>query len=381
VGVAYMNKVKLKQLLQSSKKVFADVSLPNGAIVAANTDQKYYPRSAKDYYYVWPRDAAYVCIALDYLDNENKGKSGDGFCIQKSYFKWLEERPEDFKKEGLILQNYSTNGRKYKHQFQPDQTGISLWAIWHHFENNLSDSVEFETLVRRLADGICNDWKGSYFFTNTCDLWEEGRRKTSTKVENNFTYSLAACASGLEKAFLMFPNNEQWAQTANEMRKKIDEAYSVEDKYFLRNHGKIEDINTDASLLGLVWPFNIIDAKDARMINTVKRMEEKIIINGGVHRFEMDYYDGEGTSAEGGGAWPMLNFWMAIYWHLAGNQKKADSYFDWVLKKVDNEFIPEQIYGDFRDGKGVSPLAWSHAMFVISYFMLVNQLLRVTQFN
>lgn len=382
------NNPKINKLLETSAQVLKDVALPNGAIVAANTDKKYYPRTAKDYRYVWPRDAAYVCVAADYLENTKLHETEhettrkikhppylpQGWSlmnIQERYFDWLMEQPEDFQKEGLLYQNYSTNGKKFGCQFQPDQMGATLWAIWHHFKNDISLAGKYELLIKRLADGLCSEWKGAYFFKNTSDIWEEGKRMTSTKMENNFTYSLAACASGLEKAELIFPDNENWKKTAKEMRAKIDEAYNEKEKYFFRNHGKIDDKNIDASLLGLVWPFSVIDATDKRMANTVKKMEEKVVINGGVHRFEMDYYDGEGTSQEGAGAWPLLNFWMAIYWKKAGNAKKAKKYFNWAVNKIgDDGLIPEQIYGDFRDGHGIKPLGWSHAMFVISYFIL-----------
>lgn len=364
---------KIEELLETSIKVIKDAALPNGAIVAANTDESYYPRTAKDYRYVWPRDAAYICIAADYLDlhSPNPSQEGNLLKIQEPYFKWLEKQPEDFKKEGLLYQNYSTNGKKFGCQFQPDQMGITLWAIWRHFKNNISSARNYEILIKRLADGICNEWKGSYFFKNTSDLWEEGKRMTSTKMENNFTYSLAACAGGLEKAELIFPNNENWEKTAREMRAKIDEAYNKKEKYFFRNHGKIDDKNVDASLLGLVWPFSIISANDKRIKNTLKKMEERIVIDGGVHRYEFDYYDGEGTAQEGAGAWPLLNFWMAIYYAKAGNKKKAEKYFNWVIEKIgDDGLIPEQIYGDFRDGHGVKPLGWSHSMFVIAFYIL-----------
>lgn len=347
---------KIKKLLDKSRQVIIDVSLENGAIVAANTDQPYYPRSASNYHFVWPRDAAYICVAAQLIDLD----------IQKPFFKWLEERPEDFKKEGLLFQNYSTNGRAHWRQFQPDQAGTVLWALWEHFKEDPSEAMQFETLIRRLADGLCDNWKGSYFFKNTYDLWEEGVRKTSTKVENNHTYSLAACAKGLELADRMV-NSSRWVDCASEMRKKIDEAYDPDDKYFHRNHGKLSDKNVDASLLGLVWPFNIINIGDERIVNTVKKIEEKLTINnGGIQRFQFDYYDGEGTAGEGGGAWPILNFWISIYHSLSGDKEKAEASFNWVINNLEgyNNFIPEQIFSDNRIG--VYPLAWSHAMFIFA---------------
>lgn len=347
---------QIKTLLETSKRVIADVALDNGAIVAANTDQPYYPRAASNYHYVWPRDSAYICVAAEIIK----------LPIQEPFFQWLENRPEDFKKEGLLFQNYSTNGRVYWRQFQPDQAGTVLWSIYEHYKDDLSSAEKFETLIRRLADGLCSEWRGSYFFRNTHDLWESGTRKTSTKTQNNHTYSLAACARGLELAHQMI-KNEKWLKDANEMKEQIESAYDKEKKYFLRTAGKLPDYNVDASLLGLAWPFEIISAKDEKMKNTAKKIEDNLIIHGGgIQRFQFDYYDGEGSAGEGAGAWPILNFWMSIYYHLVGDNKKANKYFDWVIDNLDryNGFIPEQIFSDSRIG--VYPLAWSHAMFILA---------------
>lgn len=347
---------KIKSLIETSRQVITDVSLENGAIVAANTNKPYYPRSASNYHYVWPRDAGYICVAAQVI----------GLDIQKPFFNWMNDRPEDFKKEGLIYQNYSTNGRTYWRQFQPDQAGTVLWTLWEYYKEDPADAIEYETLIRRLADGLCGDWKGSYFFHNTSDLWESGTRKTSTKVENNHTYSLAACVKGLEMADRMV-NNPKWLECATEMRKKINESYDEQAGYFLRTYGKLSDRNIDASLLGLVWPFNIVEVDDVRMTNTVDKIEQNLIINnGGIQRFQFDYYDGEGSAGEGGGAWPILNFWMSIYWSLKGDREKAQHYFDWVINNIESYkgFIPEQIFSDERIG--VYPLAWSHAMFILA---------------
>ncbi len=353
-----MNQQKIQQLIQSSKQVFRDCSLPNGAIIAANTDLPYYPKRAANYHFVWPRDASYVCVAAQKI----------GVEIQENFFDWLEDRPERFKKESLLFQNYAPNGLMSGGSFQPDQAGTVLWAIHEYYKDDLSKAMKYETLIRRLADGLANDWQETHFFHHTVDLWEEGKRRTSSVYENNHTYSLAACARGLLLANNII-RNDIWCKKAEEMKKRIDFAYYEKAGRFLRNRGKnVTDWNVDASLLGLVWPFEIIKPDDERMVNTVKKIEEEIVIDGGVHRYENDYYDGEGSGQEGGGAWPILNFWMSIYWTLAGNKEKAEKYFNWVLNKLDEDnygnYIPEQIFEDNR--RGVYPLAWSHAMFILA---------------
>ncbi len=345
---------KIKELIKTSREVLADVVLENGAIVAANSDKLYYPREASNYRFVWPRDASFVCIAAKYLD----------LPIQEKFLEWLRTKPEDFKKDKLLYANYSTNGRiaSMGAQFEPDQMGTVLWMIHFIYKDDLTSALKHKELIIRLADGLCAAWNKTYFLPNTLDLWEDGFRKTSSIMENNFTYSLAACAQGLLLANEII-QNKLWKKVAMEMLSEIDEAYSKKDGHFLRNCGKICDKNIDASLLGLVWPFEIVDAEDERIKKTVQKIEENIVTGGGVHRFQFDYFDSEGTAWEGGGAWPILNFWLAIYWHLAGNKRKAEAYYNWVLERTD-KYIPEQVFKDFR--QSISPLAWSHAMFIIA---------------
>lgn len=346
-------KEKIEQLVKVSRDVLRDCAVENGAIIAANTDKPYYPREAADYHYVWPRDASFICVAAEELK----------LPIQEPFFQWLLDRPEDFKKDELLYGNYSTNGRLGTlRTFEPDQMGTVLWAIYLHFEKDLKSAVRYQELVDRLANGLVSTWNKTYFLENTTDLWEDGNRQTSTRIENNFTYSLATCARGLMYANEMFPHHV-WKEAAIQMLSEIDEAYDVTLGYFLRNKGKLSDPNVDSSMLGLVYPFNIIEPDDRRMIATVRKMEERIVTEGGVHRYEYDYYDGEGSAWEGGGVWPLLNLWMAIYWRRLGDSEKAWTYYAWVLDRVDR-YIPEQIFPDFR--KGIYPFAWAHAMFVLA---------------
>ncbi len=348
---------KIKDLIARSKEVIADCALENGAIVAANTDKEYTPREAGNYRAVWPRDAAYVCVAAKYLN----------LPIVEPYLKWLTERPEDFKKEKRLFANYSTNGRigSMGHAYQPDQMGTTLWSIHHYYQDDLKAAAKFKVLIELLADGITESWGQTFFIPNTVDIWEDNNRQTSTKIENNFTYSLAACARGLLCANEIFPNHV-WKETAMQMLKEIDEAYHPKEGYIYRNQGKISDPNIDASLIGLVWPFKIYEPDDERMANTIKEIEKRLVKNGGVHRFEHDYYDGEGTAWEGGGAWPILNLWLSIYWSLRQNKNKALTYYNWVFDQIDktNGYIPEQVFEDFR--QGIYPLSWAHAIFIVA---------------
>jgi GH15 family glucan-1,4-alpha-glucosidase len=351
-------------LIETTKRIIKDASVENGAIVAANTDKPYYPRDVSPYRYVWVRDAAFTCVAADLL----------GIDIQTKFFHWCVERAEGFDREGIFQQKYYTNGAKASDQFQPDQTGTLLWAVWHHYSyrQRLEDALEFKDLIVKAADGICKRWDQNHFVVQTYDLWEE--RSTFPDLEDNHTYSLAACARGLRCADAMINTKtegekKRWLRCAEEMEEMINNGYNAEKGYFMRTFGMINDETVDASLLGLVYPFEAFNTDEPRMANTVRAMEEKIVVRGGVHRYEKDVYDGWTRAgvlrSKGAGAWPLLNFWLSIYYSLKREEAKAQQYHEWVLHRLDSPYIPEQIFENSLQ-RSVCPLVWSHAMFVLS---------------
>jgi len=140
----YIMKEQVSDLLKASKKIIKDCSFPNGAIVAANSNKPYFPKETKDYRFVWPRDASYICIAAKIL----------GLDIQKKFFRWC-MKAEGWDETGLFYQNYLIDGSKVSHNFQPDQTGSILIAIHNYYKNDKDGCKEFERLIRNSADGLC----------------------------------------------------------------------------------------------------------------------------------------------------------------------------------------------------------------------------------
>jgi len=349
--------LRINQVIETSKDVIKNGCLPNGAIVAANSASSDYPASAKHYFYVWIRDASFVCMAADILD-----MSG----LQEDFFNWCLQRAEGFSQNGLFFEKYYVNGPRALGRFQPDQTGILLVALWHHYKDHTEKALEFEDLILKASKGICRKWDRDHFCIMTNDLWEE--RLTFPDLKDNFTYSLASCIGGLECAYKII-KEDFCLSTAQEMRDRL-EMHFVNNS-FARSYGNLIDENIDASMLGLIYPFGIYQINDHRIISTVQEIENKLVIDGGVHRYELDQYDGwmyeEMPRNKGGGAWPLLNFWLAIYYSLKGEKNIARNYYLWVLRHLRNRegYIPEQIFNNEHQ-ISVSPLLWSHAMFIIA---------------
>ncbi|MBU3926053.1 hypothetical protein KJ763_02705, partial [Patescibacteria group bacterium] len=238
---------KIKHLLGISKKVLLSNSLENGAIVAANTDKEYYPKNVVNYRYVWSRDAAFSIHAANLLGL---------YDIQKSFIKWLLERAEGFSETGILLRRYATNGpgnKQRRAQYQPDQAGALLWALT---ENNSKADKDYKKTVQLLADGLCKNWQVTHFRIQTYDLWEE--TSTSPKKKNNLTYSLTASAFGLKAAYKML-GKKKWLKCSNEIIKIIK---NTKLDYYPKIINKLSDTGIDASVLGLIWPFQVFRADE-----------------------------------------------------------------------------------------------------------------------
>ncbi|MBN1183094.1 MAG: glycoside hydrolase family 15 protein [Bacteroidales bacterium] len=353
-------KHQIDRLIKSTKQVFEDCCLGNGAIVAANSSNPDYPSEAKNYQFVWPRDGSYICLAANLLSMD----------IEVNFFNWC-SKAEGWARTGLFFEKYYINGRKAALSFQPDQTGIFLYVLGEFLKKKNYDHYirkQLEYILKNTADGLCKLWNGKHLTRVSQDLWEE--RLCFPDLEENFTYSIAACSAGLFCAYEIL-NNERWLDVAGEMQKSL---IRTTHPYFIRSYGKHRDERVDASLLGLVWPYSMVTPDDEKMINTVKQIENLLVKGNGLFRYEHDEYDGwmykkNIHRRKGAGYWPLLNFWMSIYYHDLGNNVKAEEYFFKVLDDLKDSTIPEQIFlNEYQ--VAVKPLAWSHAMFVIASYRL-----------
>jgi len=385
--------MEVEKILEKSKEVFRNCSLPNGAIIAADVNNPIYPKNVKWYGYVWLRDASFVCYACDLLGM---------YEISERFFKWCLDYAEGLR-EGIFVHKYFPNGRIagdfdlsleendlrgekkklvrnylktriFYIQFQPDQLGSLLWSLHEH--SKFRDIGEFKELVEILADGICRYWRKCCFSVPSFDIWEEN--VALSKYKQVHTYSLAACIKGLECA-LNIEKNESWKITLKEMKKVLSKclSYSKNFGFIPRVYGKIIDKTPDSSLIALVWPWGQVEINDRNMVELIENILRENEVNCGILRYRGDKYNGEIEFSElkpkEGGAWPILNYWTSIYFSLKGERENALRYFKWVNERSLNGYLSEQI----KEDKPISiiPLAWSHAMFIIAsdFFGILKQ--------
>ena len=120
----------------------------------------------------------------------------------------------------------------------------------------------------------------------------------------------------------------------------------------------------------LSTPFWVVEPGDLYFAQTVRVIETRLGLEGGIRRYPTDTYFGSG-------AWPVLT--ASLGWHYAesGNIDAARRCGDWVAARFDNEGrLGEQFGGERRDpehyrewvelwGPPARDLTWSHAMYVV----------------
>jgi GH15 family glucan-1,4-alpha-glucosidase len=347
----------IPELVTSSERVFRDCLLPNGCIVAAPSHMPYYPKEAKSYLYVWPgRDTGFIIAGMEAL----------GHDVRDPMLRWIIERAEGFHETKLIFEEYHPSGSRRGPEWQPDQAGTLLWALCSAPQPERADERE---VVRIAAEGLVEHWDGAMFHRRYRDLWE--RRYASPRHGSHFTYTLAACAKGLRLAGEVYARDD-WTSAGDDMARGVAESVDGQlGRYLRRFGGPQRDDNPDASLLGLAWPFDVVPDDDA-LARTIETIERELYDDLGVHRYRFDGYDGEVEEAgaeirQGGGAWPLLTFWLAIVLNRRGRRADALRAFHNALSTVDDlGHFPEMRFSPGDPRRGVRPLLWTHMKFALA---------------
>ena len=361
----------------------------NGGLLASPEVDEDFTRCGR-YAYCWGRDAAFITTALDKCELVD---------ISDKFYSWCFLNQAE---NGSWYQRYYLDGNLAPSWgFQVDETGAILWGIWQHYE--VTKKIEFlETAweyVRKaadfLVDFIDNDTglpKPSY------DLWEERFGEHS--------YSTAAVYGGLDAASKIsdllgksITYGSKWVEMARNIKTAIEKKFwdeeagrflrsvkvklhhwdkndissSIEEveinKKGYKRYVALKDLTIDASLVGLTVPFNVFPADHQYMLKTINAIEEHLKSPevGGIKRYENDGYIG-------GNPWIITTLWLALYYVKLRNYDRAKEYFNWAVEHcTELGFLPEQV--DKLTGRAawVIPLTWSHAMFILVLFELMEQ--------
>ena len=362
-----------------------------GASIAAPEFDPYY-LACGGYGYCWPRDSFYIAAAFDEAGYHD---------VAERFYRFISSVQD---RDGSWQQRYFTDGSVAPTWGkQIDQVGSVLLGYRHHYDltkdNNFLEFVwpSLRAGAKYLADNIEENGLPSTSY----DPWEDENSQSAYSA--SAVYGGLKAASEIAEAKGEKVNAGEWRKASETIREAIlKHHWSSRQNRFIRGiNRKVsrdtydylvsrgeraftgtdplglyetywaeEDERIDAALLGLVFPFAVIDPMDERMQATVRAIEEKLWNHdvGGIHRYEGDGY-------RGGNPWLVTTFWLSIYYSAAGNFNRAETIYRWCLEQSNQHMLlPEQVDKNRGGPVWVTPLNWSHAMSVLAHLALKGKL-------
>ena len=353
----------------------------NGGIVAA-ADADIMMFNKDTYTYVWPRDGAFVSLALDKAGYMEVTRRFYEFCCKIQ------------QKDGYMLHKYNPDG-SYGSSWHPwfrdgepqlpiqeDETALVIYAMCNHFEQ--VKDFEFlqrmyEIFIKKAAQFLCDYREPETGLPlQSYDPWEEHK--------GIFTYTTACTIAGLQAAARIchilghHTHSERYQAAADEMQQALIFHMYDEDKgRFLkkikRKDGQTTEVDdTPDASISMVWKLNVLSVDDPRVISTMEQLEELLSVKtdvGGFARYTTDYYHSvtKPTKDIPGNPWIITTLWDA-QWHIRRAKtiedlEKAREQILWVVEYASPAgILAEQLNPLTGEPLSVAPLTWSHATFV-----------------
>lgn len=361
----------------------------HGGIIASG-DSDMLQAGRDTYAYVWPRDAAYVSVALDWIGDLHSARKFFNFCNKV------------ITKDGYLMHKYRVDGSlgsswhgwivdgKAELPIQEDETALILWALWEHWIATKDlDYIEsiYHSLIR----------KAGIFLSSYRDPYTGLPRPSYNLWEEKFgvhTYTAATVYAGLRVAarFAEILGKERsehnFDSVAEEMRQAIlKHLYNPEDGSFYRALVidpaglTIYDRTIDSSSAYGIFLFGVLPSDDERLVKAMKLTKERLTVRtpvGGIARYEGDDYYRSGHDIPGN-PWFITTLWQTQYAiALAKNDHdlevvRAD--LNWAERcALRTGTLSEQLNPYTREQIGAAPLTWSHAEYIRTVVMYMRKI-------
>jgi len=340
-----------KCFYRSLLAVVAHMDITGSVIASCDSDIKQF--GADLYSYCWPRDAAWVCLALDRARYHHLSTEIFEFFSRTITYR------------GNFLHKYTPAG-DFGSTWHPvpmiqiDETGLPLYALYNNWE--LARSVwttgrYYRKLVLPAANYLTKSLdRETSLPISSFDLWEERKGVHTYSACTVYAGLYGACE--LSRSLGDYANADIWGEAANRIKQAIlERLYDDKLKRFRRS---LDDPTLDSSVFA-VWYFGLLPPDDPKVVRTMEAIERELLRpSGGIARYLHDSYYGYMNS------WIICTLWLS-QWHSAiGNLERALELLEWCAAHTH----PTGLMSEQLDDKGrplsVLPLAWSHSTFVLA---------------
>jgi GH15 family glucan-1,4-alpha-glucosidase len=365
-----------------------------GAIIAAN-DSDIMQTARAHYSYMWPRDGALVCAAMDRLGYQDLTRRFFLFCkrvLPKDRAAFMHKYSADGS-WGATWHPWTVEGF-HEIPIQEDSTALVVWALWKHYQRyrdiEFIESVYDEMLLpcaNFLAD---HRDKKTKLPAPSYDLWEE--RRGIHAYTCGAVYGALIAAANLSNVF-RDGHADRFRKAAREVQEGIAKYLWNDDLgRFVRRlvisdgENYVQDLTIDSALHAL-HSYGAFSPNDPRIERTMRAIISRLWIQtsvGGIARYENDYYFRRSYDIERvpGNPWFICTLWAA-QWYIAHAKVKEDlltglELLLWAAHRVlPSGIMPEQLHPETGEPLSVAPLTWSHAEFIattLDYLDRLNEL-------
>lgn len=349
----------------------------NGGIIASS-DSSVLQHGRDTYAYVWPRDGAFAALAFieaGYPD------------LAQRYFAYIEHIITE---DGYLLHKYRTDGAlgsswhpwvrngAFQPPIQEDETAVTIWALWRYYEKTRDlEFVEriYNSLIKRGAEFLLRYMDAETELPMPShDLWEE-RFSVSCYTSASVAGALRAAGSfaallGKEKAA------ETYERRARALSEKIVSRFIKEDgsiiKLFTREGERyVADDTPDASAWLGLFRFGILKEDDPRLhVAREKAVSALSVYGKGLARYRGDWYYRVSDRVPGN-PWVITMLWdilfdIALVTDASGLEAVKKKLSGILTYRTGADLLPEQTDPESNAPLSATPLAWSHAEFILA---------------
>lgn len=370
--------------------LFMRAAVDDGGSIIASADASMLQGGKDTYGYMWPRDGAYIAMALD--------RSGDPQAAKR----FFEFSSAVLSAEGYLMHKFRPDrslgsswhpwvrDNEITLPIQEDETALTLIALLKHYEHTRDlEFIEknYGSFIEKAADFMCRyrDEKTGLPLPSY-DLWEE--------KYGVHTYTVATVYGALRSAAVFAEilgkssTHDRYEKAAAEIKQALEtHLFDKESGTFVKmvelgkNGIERVDRTIDISSIFGVIAFGVFDVDDERVKTAFAKTEKALTLDtnsGGVVRYEDDAYyriDQETT----GNAWILTTLWLAQC-KIAQAKNEADlasvkDTLEWCVgHALSTGVLPEQLHPHTSEPLSATPLTWSHAEYVLTVIKYLDKL-------
>lgn len=363
--------------------------------IVASLDSDILLNGKDSYNYVWPRDAAFVAIALDRAGYSSITKVFYEFCVEVSHKDgYLHHRFQpDYSLgstwQSSVIQKDWLKNKILQLPIQEDETATVIFGLWQHYL--YSKDIEFiesiyKDFIEKAADFmVAFRDKHTGLPIQSYDLWEE--------VSGMSTYTCAAVCGALQVAAkfakILGKHNHArvYTQTVTDLIKAMRTyLFDSELNSFIRGikvgESSVKKLRyLDSSALFGLWYYNVLKHDDPMFIGTqeavAKYLHNKTGIGGYIRYQDDQYFKIPGSDLSN--PWIVTTLWelqrkIRFATNLDELIKLSDE-FNWVIDRLNSiPVMAEQFHPYSGQPLSATPLAWSHSSFVETVLVYVERM-------